>query len=325
MRVLLNIAFIERGWHNSFILFFLKQVMEKKNTIHSVMIVGGGTMGWQIGLMLAQKRRAVTIYDLDPNRFPIIRNQISENLQKRVQKGKISEQKATEIIESIQFSTKLIDTLRNFDLAIECIPEKIELKRSVFEQFKNHGSTHTIIASNSSSFEITYILDDARFSDPFKQQCANLHFFNPIFTLKLVEIFATNPHVVKSLKSFVRKIAYDPVVLVKPSPAFVANRILAGVFREVFELLETGACTPEDIDTACTSGLKWPLGAARLADFVGLDTIYNAFLDGYQRVKLEYYKPNHYLEEKIKRGELGYKTKKGIYSYGSNEKSEKNN
>ena len=284
-------------------------------------------MGWQIALMLAQKRRAVTIYDIDPNRFPLIRSQISENLRKRVQKGKLQEPKATELIESIQFSTNLLEPLRNIDLVIECTPENVDLKRSIFEQFQNHGSSNmqTIFASNSSSFEITYILNDPRFSDSFKQQCANFHFFNPVFTLKLVEIFSTNPDVVKRLKSFVRKIAYDPVVLLKPSPAFVANRILAGVFREVFELLETGACTPEDIDTACTSGLKWPLGAARLADFVGLDTIYHAFLDGYQRLKLEYYKPNPYLEEKIKRNELGFKTKKGIYTYGKEEKREKNN
>ncbi len=289
--------------------------MEEIKSIQSVLIVGGGVMGWQIALMLAQKRKAMTIYDIDPKRFSHIREQIRQNLQRRVEKGKIDHVKATAIQESITFETDLSIAIQGKDLVVECIPENIDLKRSVFEQFQNASSSKNIFASNSSSFEITYILEDPRFSESFKQQCANLHFFNPVFTLKLVEIFSLNQAVVKRLKSFIRKIAYEPVVLLKPTPALIANRILAGVFREVFELLESGACTPEDIDTACTAGLKWPLGAARLADFVGLDTIYHALLDGYLRVKQEYYKPNPYLEDKIKKGQFGFKSKKGIYEY----------
>jgi 3-hydroxybutyryl-CoA dehydrogenase len=289
--------------------------MDETKSIQSILVVGGGVMGWQITLMLSQKRKAMTIYDIDSKRFPWIREQIQKNLQRRIEKGKIDKEKASKIQESIKYEANLETAVLDKDLVIECIPENIDLKRSVFKQLQKSANENTIFASNSSSFEITYILEDPRFSKSFKQQCANLHFFNPVFTLKLVEIFSPNQTVVKRLKSFIRKIAYEPVVLLKPTPAFIANRILAGVFREVFELLNSGACTPEDIDTACTAGLKWPLGAARLADFVGLDTIYHALLDGYQRVKQEYYKPNPYLEDKIKKGHFGYKSKKGIYDY----------
>jgi 3-hydroxyacyl-CoA dehydrogenase len=108
---------------------------------------------------------------------------------------------------------------------------------------------------------------------------------------------------------------YELVIFNIPCSGFIMNRVLGGAMHEAFWLLENNICSPEDLDTACTAGLNWPLGIARLADMIGLDVIWNSFQLNYQENKVEYMKPPEMLKDLVEKNKLGWKTGEGLYSY----------
>jgi 3-hydroxybutyryl-CoA dehydrogenase len=242
---------------------------------------------------------------------------IREMIATGVNRGKLTPKEAEETIKRITGTTDVAEAVGDADLVIEAVFEDMDLKKKVFKELDENCPPHTILASNTSTLSITEIGSATKRPD----KVVGLHFFNPPYTMKLVEVISG-----KQTSEETRKIASDfavslgkETVQVKDTPGFIVNRILGAALGEAIYLLEEGIASARDIDKAIVLGLNWPMGPIALADFVGLDVVYHsgksiadALGEDYIRKRL---RPSKLLEEKVKAGHLGVKTRKGFYEY----------
>lgn len=289
---------------------------EKRKSPRFITIIGSGTMGSQIGQVFAQKRRNAIIYDIDHNQLERAKTRILDNLERRLKNDKLSKEKKQKTLDNLEFTTDIQRACKSADLIIECVPENIDLKRKVFKQIQLFSTETCIIGSNSSTIGISKIVDGLPLE--FRKRAMNIHFINPPLRIKLVELVKgedTDIENVKFIRSLIKRMAYVPVIVKKEVPGFVLNRILGAVFGEMFRMLENEVISKEDLDLVCTEGLNWPLGVVRIADLVGLDVIYDSFQNVYEELKSDHLKPPKMLKDLVKKNELGFKTKKGLYDY----------
>lgn len=208
--------------------------------------------------------------------------------------------------------------LREADLVIEAVFENLSVKKEVFKQVSEVVREDAIIASNTSSISITSI--SAGIKGP--ERILITHFFNPPYTLPLVEIvpsLVTDPNVVENVVKFMGSLKNHRGNLVpipvKESPGFVVNRMLVPMINEGIFLLDEGVASREDIDLAMKKGAGMPMGPLELADMVGLDVtldVCNLFYEQYGDPK---YRPSVLLKRMVDAGYLGKKSGRGFYSY----------
>ena len=212
----------------------------------------------------------------------------------------------------VRGTTDINEAAKDADIVIEAVYEDMNLKKEVFQKLDEACPSHTILASNTSALSITEMASATKRPD----KVIGLHFFNPAYAMRLVEVVMG-----KQTSEETRKIATDflvslgkETVTVKDTPGFVVNRVLSVAIGEAILLLQEGITSAEDLDKAITLGLNWPVGPLRLADFVGLDVALDVGKTIYKALG-EKYKPPSLLEEKVKAGHLGMKTRKGFYEY----------
>jgi 3-hydroxybutyryl-CoA dehydrogenase len=285
--------------------------------IKKVAVIGAGTMGTGIAYVCAVKGYRVSLRDLNEDLIKRGMGKIREMIATGVNRGKLTPKEAEETIKRITGTTDVAEAVGDADLVIEAVFEDMDLKKKVFKELDENCPPHTILASNTSTLSITEIGSATKRPD----KVVGLHFFNPPYTMKLVEVISG-----KQTSEETRKIASDfavslgkETVQVKDTPGFIVNRILGAALGEAIYLLEEGIASARDIDKAIVLGLNWPMGPIALADFVGLDVVYHsgksiadALGEDYIRKRL---RPSKLLEEKVKAGHLGVKTRKGFYEY----------
>jgi 3-hydroxybutyryl-CoA dehydrogenase len=285
--------------------------------IKKVAVIGAGTMGTGIAYVCAVKGYRVSLRDLNEDLIKRGMGKIREMIATGVNRGKLTPKEAEETIKRITGTTDVAEAVGDADLVIEAVFEDMDLKKKVFKELDETCPPHTILASNTSTLSITEIGSATKRPD----KVVGLHFFNPPYTMKLVEVISG-----KQTSEETRKIASDfavslgkETVQVKDTPGFIVNRILGAALGEAIYLLEEGIASARDIDKAIVLGLNWPMGPIALADFVGLDVVYHsgksiadALGEDYIRKRL---RPSKLLEEKVKAGHLGVKTRKGFYEY----------
>jgi 3-hydroxybutyryl-CoA dehydrogenase len=199
------------------------------------------------------------------------------------------------------------------DLVIEAAPEKLELKRRLFEEIEPAARPGAILATNTSSLPVTSIASSL--ADPGR--LVGIHFFNPVLRMRLVEIIpglATRPEVVAAAREFSERLG-KTVVLSRDTPGFVTTRALAVLVNEGVWMLYEGTATREDIDTSYRLGFNHPMGPLELADLVGLDTclsILEVLWDGFKDPK---YRACPLLRSMVEAGKLGRKSGEGFYAY----------
>lgn len=208
--------------------------------------------------------------------------------------------------------------LSDADLVIEAVFENIGIKREVFTELSKVVKPDTILASNTSSISITSISSGMEGSE----RILITHFFNPPYTLPLVEVvpsLLTNDLIVKKTVQFLSGLKNHRgnlvPVEVKESPGFVVNRMLVPMINEGIFLLDEGVASREDIDLAMKKGAGMPMGPLELADMVGFDVtldVCNLFYEQYGDQK---YRPSVLLKRMVDAGYLGKKTGRGFYSY----------
>jgi 3-hydroxybutyryl-CoA dehydrogenase len=286
--------------------------------IKNILIIGAGTMGWQIALLFAQHRFNVWITDANSDQLRKARTNIEDNLNRRIAKGHLKDDEKVSVLEHLTFIEKWESIASQVDCVEECVFENLAVKQQIFTRLANLVQPGTICGTNSSTIGVNYLIE--KLPKSFTDFCMNIHFSNPPLRLRIVEIYsyARNEDLEMFFKRFFRKIRYEVVIFKKPVKGFVMNRILGGAFREMFYLLDNDICTPEDIDIATTVGLNWPMGGARLADMVGLDVIYDSFRASFEDEPASLLKPSAYLEKLVKSGRLGWKSGQGIYEYRRN-------
>lgn len=281
--------------------------------IKQVGVVGAGVMGSQIAMVIALSGYPVHLQDISKESLQNAENFLRQQMEKRVEKGKYTKEQVERAFAKLSFVTELED-LKNVDLVIEAIVEKIEAKQALFLQLDRILSEHAIIATNSSTIVSSKLASSVQRAD----KVCNIHFFNPVLVMDLVEV-VKGPHTSDETAErsilFIQSIGKTPVLLKKEISGFVANRILAKLMDEALYLYENGYATHEEIDLIVTKALNHPIGPFALMDLTGLDVNYFVRMQRYAESGDEKDKPAAVVEEKVKKGELGKKTRKGFYEY----------
>ena len=277
-------------------------------------VIGAGTMGAQIAQQAGLHGIESRLHDVDPAQLERARSSNRAHLMRRVDRGRLDPEAATAALERVVTTTGLEQAVEGAEFVIEAIVEQLEPKRRLFADLDRLCAAETILATNSSTMGISSLADATRRPD----RCCNLHFFNPVLVMELVEVVRgpeTSDRTVARAMELVREMGRVPVLLRKEIDGFIVNRILHAASQEAYRLLDSGVATFEDIDTAVEKGLNWPMGPFRLGDFSGLDVTYAARLHMYRQTGDERYRPSAQLEAKVKAGELGRKSGRGWYVY----------
>lgn len=281
-------------------------------TIQKVLVIGAGQMGSGIAQVCAQAGFDVKLNDMKEEFFERGLANITKNLARNVEKGRMTEDEKSQVLSRITKSLDLNDA-SDVDLVIEAAVENMEIKQSIFKQLDEITPKHAILASNTSSLPITEIA--AATNRP--TQVIGMHFMNPVPVMKLVEIIrglATTDEVYASIEDMTKKLNKVPVE-VNDFPGFVSNRILMPMINEAIYTLYEGVATKEAIDDVMKLGMNHPMGPLQLADFIGLDTclyIMEILHDGFGDSK---YRPCPLLRKYVKAGWLGKKSGRGFYEY----------
>jgi 3-hydroxyacyl-CoA dehydrogenase/enoyl-CoA hydratase/3-hydroxybutyryl-CoA epimerase len=288
--------------------FFLREQMKKLagsgNKIGHVHVIGAGAMGGDIAAWCANRDMRVTLSDMKPEPIAGAIKRASDLF------GKIMH-KSTDIRDALDRLMPDLDGegVRNADLIIEAVPEKLELKQKVYAGLEPNMKAGAILATNTSSIP----LQDLRTTLQRPERLLGLHFFNPVSRLQLVEVVShdgSDPQLLKQALAFIGAIERLPLP-VKSSPGFVVNRALTPYMLEAMVMLD------EKIDKlvidAAAEKFGMPMGPVELADQVGLD-ICLAVGDMLRSKFGDALPPTPaWLREKVAHGELGRKTGKGFY------------
>ena len=278
-----------------------------------VAVIGGGTMGNGIAHVCAQHGRAVTLVDVSSDVLDRAITTVSGNLDRQVRKGRIDEDEKRATLSRLTVSTSLADATEDVALVIEAVPEKVDLKRTVFEALDRHTPPDAILASNTSSISITEIASFTR----RPERVIGMHFMNPVPVMKLVEVIrglATDDATTQSVMELSRALGKTPVE-VNDYPGFVSNRVLMPMINEaVFALME-GVAEAEAIDTVMKLGMNHPMGPLALADLIGLDTCLNILEVLHRDIGDDRYRPCPLLRKHVAAGWTGRKAGRGFYGY----------
>jgi 3-hydroxybutyryl-CoA dehydrogenase len=280
--------------------------------IERIAVIGSGVMGRGIAYVAAAGGFSVKLFDVQEERLLNARDELNQIFQKGIERNKLTEEEAAAAKDRLILETNLEEAIKNADLVIEAVPEKIEIKRAVFEELDRLAGPNCIFATNTSTMSPTEI--GSFTSRP--EKVAAMHFFNPVHKMPLVEIIKgleTNEETGKMIRETAERMGKE-TVLVNEFPGFVTSRISALVGNEAFYMLQEGIGTPEEIDKAVKLGLNYPMGPFELADLVGLDTrLHN--LHYLHQTLGEKYRPAPLLIQYVKAGRLGKKTGRGVYDY----------
>ena len=279
--------------------------------VHTVAVVGAGTMGLGIAQVCATFGYNTLIYDVREEQVLLALKTIEKNLTWLVEKEKLSSEQRIEILSRIKPVFQL-SAVKAY-IVIEAAIEKLEIKQQLFSELEKINGVGTILASNTSSISITKIAEGLK----RPANCIGLHFFNPADRMKLVEIIsgaATDPRVVDAMKEFSSQIG-KTAVLAKDSPGFIVNRVARHFYIESIRHLEENIAGVETIDALLrSSGFK--MGPFELMDLIGVDTnlaVTKSVYEGFQQDPK--FKPSRTQQQLVDRGDLGRKAGRGFYDY----------
>jgi 3-hydroxybutyryl-CoA dehydrogenase len=198
------------------------------------------------------------------------------------------------------------------DCVIEAVPERMDLKREIFEAIDRAAPAHALLATNTSSLPIADIA--AAVADP--SRVVGMHFFNPVHVMKLVEVVRhprASDAAVALAVALSEKLGKTPIT-VTDSPGFASSRLGLVIGLEAMRMVEQGVASPADIDTAMKLGYGHPMGPLELTDLVGLDVRLGIaeYLTGALGPA---FTPPQVLRDKVAEGKLGKKTGEGFYRW----------
>lgn len=283
--------------------------------IKSVGIVGSGLMGSGIAQVAAQAGLDVVLVDVDDARLAMGVLGIKNRLARLAERRQLTGEEVDSILARISTSTDWegLNALRDVDAAIECVAESLAVKSPVFKRLGTVCKPGALLSSNTSSLP----LSDLAAASGRPERVVGLHFFNPPWVLKLVEVVTTASTTEETLQDGLALCAKleRVTVQVKDTPGFIANRLLVPFIFDAIHLLDSGVASAADIDNACKVGLNHTMGPIATADLIGLDTLQLIAGSMFEEFGEPRFKPPTLLRRLVALGHLGRKTGKGFYKY----------
>jgi 3-hydroxybutyryl-CoA dehydrogenase len=277
----------------------------------NVLVIGAGQMGGGIAQVAAHAGDAVTVIDRDASAIERGLAAIRKNLERGVEKGRLTPQERDATLARIATTTAWTDF--DVEVAIEAATENVALKRDLFKQLDAHTPPGAILASNTSSISIT----DLASATTRPERVIGMHYMNPVPVMALVEIIrgiATAPATFETIRALAIRHGKTPVE-VRNYPGFVSNRILCPMLNEAIFALFEGVGTVDAIDTVMKLGMNHPMGPLELADFIGLDTLASILDVLYAGLGDPKYRACPLLREYVAAGWLGRKSGLGFYDW----------
>jgi 3-hydroxybutyryl-CoA dehydrogenase len=277
-----------------------------------VAVLGAGTMGHGIAQIAAQAGFKTVLYDVDGAALSKGMAKVRENLDAGVAKGKVTAEERESSLGRLQASTDLIAAADGVVLAVEAIPERMDLKESTFRMLGEIAPKEAILATNTSSLPVSRIAATAK----RPERVVGMHFFNPPHIVKLCEIVRasqTSEATVSRAKELALRMGRE-IIVVKDSPGFATSRLGLVIGLEAMRMLEAGVASAEDIDRAMELGYRHPMGPLRLTDLVGLD-VRLAIAEYLHQEIGDQFRPPDILRKLVAEGKLGKKTGEGFYRW----------
>jgi 5-formyl-3-hydroxy-2-methylpyridine 4-carboxylate dehydrogenase len=293
--------------------------MQEQN-IHTVAIIGAGTMGPDVAAIFARHGLDVRLTDISAEALARAADGVQAVYRTLIEGGLMTADEAVASQVYLTITPDQNEALSGVDFVLEAIPEKLDLKRALFAEIEPKVRADTILASNSSGIPIAQIAQAAQHPG----RVIGTHWLNQPHVIPVVELVRgeqTTEATLETTRQLLERLNMVPVVIQGNVPGFIHNRILFVIYREILHLLEEGLISAEDIDNVT----KWAIGP-KLTAIGPLEMLDVAGLDTYQNIAT-YLNPqlaatgevSDIVRQKVERGEMGIKTGQGMYSYTSDE------
>jgi len=275
-------------------------------------VVGLGTMGAGIAEVLAGSGLQVVGVEVAQDALDRGRGHVERSTERAVTRGKLAAGQRDAILDRLTFCTGL-GALADVELVVEAVPERLEVKRSLFAELDRICPPETILATNTSSLPVI----DIAVATGRPARVLGMHWFNPAPVMGLVEVVGTvrtDPAVLDDVAALATR-AGKTAVRVGDRAGFIANALLFGYLNAAAALYEARVARREDIDAAMKVAVGFPMGPLTLLDLIGLDTAYEILETMYRSTRDRLHAPAPILRQLVTAGLLGRKTGRGFYTY----------
>jgi len=284
--------------------------------IKQVGVIGSGTMGSGIVQLMLQNGLQTVMYDIKEAMLEKAESSIFKRLDRLGEKGRLTFEAVDNSKSNLTKTTELPD-LKQCDLIIEAVPEKLELKQSIFQEVSEIIDEHTILATNTSSLSVTEIANSA--ANP--NQFVGMHFFNPAPVMPLVEVvkgIKTDTALAEQMMDFAKQINKSPV-LSEDTPGFIVNRVARPFYNEALRIMSDQIADSDQIDYIMKAAGNFKMGPFELQDLIGIDVNFSTTQTVYQGFFNESrFRPHSTQQRMAQAGLLGRKTNRGFYDYETN-------
>ena len=280
--------------------------------VRKVGVVGLGTMGAGIAQVCVQAGVETVGREVSEELAERARERIAHYLGRGVEKGRLTPEERDAALARLTTTTELAD-LAGCQLVVEAVVEELDAKRQLFRELEGVVAPEAVLATNTSALSVTEIAS----ATEQPERVVGLHFFNPAPVLPLVEVVRTkaaSEDAVETAYAFAERIGKRPIRCAD-TPGFVVNRILIPLLNDCVRVLDEAGVPPEDLDTAMTAGLNWPIGPCALIDLIGIDVHVHASEALHSALGEARMEPPPLLVEMRDAGRLGRKSGRGFFVY----------
>jgi 3-hydroxybutyryl-CoA dehydrogenase len=273
-------------------------------------VLGGGTMGVGIAYVAAQAGYQVLLVEPDDGRVETVQQIIRDTVASAIGRGKLDEAQGAALIARIARVDAIEALPEGLNLIVESVPERLELKLEVLARAAARNPR--ILASNTSALSIDRLAEAV----PDPQSFLGMHFFNPVWSLKLVELIrgeVTSEATLELARAFVARLGKEWLT-VRNVPGFATSRLDLIASLEAMRMLESGVASAEDIDRAAVLAYRHPVGPLRLSDIVGLDVRLD-IARTLQAAHGDRFAPPELLIRMVAEGKLGEKSGQGFFAW----------